>query len=132
MIQRGKRRGGQADIDVHDIVRVNVNRFTHLSQVAGLVLTGFVFFFLTALGLLGFYYWFELAQAFFLLAFPLSIIGALSFRTVQKIAENEPQGPDLYKVLFRHRLWTQIVGMIAIFFTAMFGMYQNLDIIRYL
>ena len=132
LIQRGKRKGGQADQDVHDSVRVNVNRLMHISQVAGLIMIAFGCFFLTGLGLIGFYYWVELAQAVFLLAFPLGIVGLISVSSVRKISERNPQGPDLYSALFRHRLLTQIVGMIAIFFTAMFGMYQNLDIVRFL
>jgi hypothetical protein len=132
MIQRARRKGGEAEADLHDILRVNVNRVVHIGQIAGLMLIAFANFMLTGLGLLAFYYWIELAQAVFLLAFPLSIVATLSFRTVRKIAEQQPQDEDVYKVLFRHRLWTQIIGMVAIFFTAMFGMYQNLDIIRYL
>ena len=132
LIQRGKRKGGQADQDVHDVVRVNVNRLTHISEVAGLMIMAFCCFALTGLAVLGFYYWIELAQAIFLIAFPLSLVGLLTVSRVKKIATENPVGPELYSALFRHRLWTQIIGMVAIFFTAMFGMYQILDIIRYL
>lgn len=132
LIQRARRRGGEAEQDLRDIVRVNVNRLLHISQVAGSLLTGFLCFLLTSLLILGFFYGVELAQAVFLLALPLTIVGAVSLSSAQGIAVKSPQGEELYAALYRHRLWTQIIGMVAIFFTAMWGMYQNLDIVRFL
>jgi len=85
---------------------------------------------LTSLALLGFYYRIELAQAVFLLALPLSIVGMVTLSTARLIRATEPEGALLVAALHRHRLWTQIIGMIAIFVTAMYGMYQNLDVVR--
>ena len=130
LITRARRRGGQAQQDLEDIVRVNVNRLLNIAQSAGIVLTGFIFFTLTVLANLGFYHGIELAEAIFLLAMPLSIVGAVSVSTARKIATTQPEGEALYSALFRHRLWTQIIGMIAIFVTALYGMYQNLDVVR--
>jgi hypothetical protein len=31
----------------------------------------------------------------------------------------------------RQRFWTQVIGMIAIFVTAMFGMYHNLAVVPF-
>jgi len=114
------------------MVRVNVNRIGHIADTAGLFLTGFVAFVLTGLSVLSFYYWIELAQAILLIAFPLCVVGALSVNTAAKIHHAQPSGEDLYSMMSRHRMLTQSVGMVAIFFTAMFGMYENLNVVRHL
>lgn len=130
LITRARRHGGQAERDLADIVRVNVNRMLSIAGIAGTILTTLVFFLLTSLAMLGFFYGFELAQAVFLLAFPLSIVGVVTLSTARKIARVQPEGDDLISALFRHRVWTQVIGMIALFVTAMYGMYQNLDVVR--
>lgn len=130
MIQRARRHGGQAEQDLQDMVRVCVNRLLHISNTAGIILIAFLCFVLTSLAIMGFWYWVELAQAVFLLALPMSIVGALSLSSARHIFETQPQGEDLYRALNKHRFWTQFVGMIAIFITAMYGMYQNLDVVR--
>lgn len=132
MIQRARRNGGQAEQDLHDMVRICVNRLLHISHAAGMILLGFVSFILTSLGILGFWYGAELAQAVFLIAFPLSIVGAMSLASARGIAAAAPTGEALYTALNRHRFLTQTIGMIAIFITAMYGMYQNLDVVRFL
>lgn len=130
MIQRARRHGGQAEQDLHDMVRVCVNRLLHISHTAGMIMIAIVCFILTSLAVMGFWYGAELAQAIFLLAFPLSMVGAVSLVSARKIAETQPEGDALYSALNKHRLWTQFIGMIAIFITAMYGMYQNLDVVR--
>ena len=70
----------------------------------------------------------ELAQAVFLIAFPLSIVGAVSLSTSRLIQSNAPEGDALFAALNRHRLWTQIIGMISILVTSFWGMYQNISI----
>ncbi len=125
LVLRARRQGGQAETDLEDLVRINVNRLLYIGQVSGLWVLGFVCFFLTMLVLLGFVYAFEFAQAVFLLAFPLSIVGALSLSTAKLIRAEDAHGDRLQKRLTRHRIYTQIVGMISIFVTALWGMYQN-------
>lgn len=130
MITRARRHQGEAESDMIDLVRINVNRMLSVAHTAGLILTGFVCFALTTLALLGFYYHVEMAQAVFLLALPLSVVGAVSLSTARLIRATQPEGEALYKTLMRHRLWTQIIGMISIFVTAMYGMAQNLGAVR--
>ena len=89
---------------------------------------GFGCFFLTLLGGLGFFYGFEFGQAVFLLLFPMSMIGALSVRTAGLIQAREERGDDLYRRLLKHRIITQAIGMVSIFVTALWGMFQNLNI----
>ena len=126
MVTRARRLGGQAETDLEDMVRINVSRLLYIAQVSGLVLSSFVCFVLTTLALLGFLYEVEFAQALFLLALPLSGVGVLSLSTARLIESEGASGTLLRKRLLRHRLYTQIIGMVAIFVTAMWGMYQNL------
>ena len=127
MVTRAAAQGGQAEADLADIVRVNVNRLIYIAEVSGVWIIGFGTFFLSFFGLSGFVYGFQLAQAIFLLAFPTSLVGLLSFRLALRLHKGDAlTGAALRRVLIRHRLMTQIIGMISIFVTAMWGMYQNL------
>lgn len=128
MITRARREGGQIAADVADLVRVNVTRLLYISEVSGLWLIGILFFYLTSLVLLGFIYWVEFAQALFLLSFPMTLVGIVSLRLARRISGEGLEGEELYKRLVRHRIVIQVIGMISIFVTAMWGMYTNLSL----
>ena len=130
IIQRANRDGGQTEIDLVDLVRINVNRMLNTAAVSGIWLIGFAFFMLSLLASMGFYYKIEMAQALFLMFFPLSFVGALSVSTARLIAATAPEGKALFSILIRHRRWTQAIGMSAIFFSGLYGMYQNLSLLR--
>ena len=78
--------------------------------------------------LLGFVYEMEFAQAVFLLALPLTMVGILSLSTARIIHSEGSTGDRLFRRLNRHRLYTQMIGMMAIFITALWGMYQNMTL----
>lgn len=126
LIQRAARQGGQAEIDLQDLVRINVNRLLYIGRGAGFWLLGFISFLHTVLIVLGWWYDVEFAQALALIGVPMSFVGALSLWTSSKIERAEPEGELLRKMLMRHRVMTQVIGMLSIFVTAMWGMYQNL------
>jgi hypothetical protein len=126
LISRARRQGGQAAEDVEVLARVNVNRLLHIARTAGMWLAGFVGFLLTTLALLGFWYRMELAQAVFCMAFPMTFVGLISLRTARLIEAGESTGEALYRRMLRHRMTTQGVGMVAIFCTALWGMWMNL------
>ena len=128
MVTRAKRQGNQAEVDLIDITRVNVNRLMYIGQVAGLWLAGIVCFALTVLGVLGFWYDVEFAQALFLLSFPMSLVGVLSLRAAALIERHAQDAEDLCKRLSRHRLVTQIIGTFSIFVTVIWGMHRNFSI----
>lgn len=129
MVQRAARYGGQAETDLHDMVRINVNRIFYVKQYAGMLLIGFTAFLLTTLVILGFLYDVQFAQAVFLIAFPMSLVIALNLRTATIIRRDTLTGEPLRKRLIRHRLYTQMIGVVAIFVSAMWGMYQNLLVV---
>lgn len=131
LLQRAQRHGGQAMTDFEDIVRVNVNRIVHIVDVAGFFLLGFWTFLLTTLVILAFWYNVEFAQAVGLIALPMTLVFAMTIRLARRIAAERPDGDRLVRLIVRQRFWTQVIGMIAIFTTAMFGMYQNLFVVPF-
>jgi hypothetical protein len=126
MVQRARRNGGQAQTDLEDMVRINCNRLLYITNVSGLWLLGFACFFITGLGIMGFFYGVEIAQAVFLLAFPMSIVGVLNVSTARLIGQEQAIGDRLRALMTRHRIFVQIIGMVAIFVTALWGMAYNL------
>jgi hypothetical protein len=128
MVQRARRFGGEAETDLVDLVRINVNRILYIADTAGVFILAAASAMLTTLVLLGFWYGLEFAQALFLLIFPTMIVGALSLRRARRIRAEEPLGEPLFKALNRHRFWTQVIGVLSIFVTALWGMWQNMTI----
>jgi hypothetical protein len=126
LVQRARRRGGAVEEDLHDLVRVNVNRLLDIADRAGMWIAGLVGFSLSTLLIVGFGYGLEFAQALFLLALPLSLVFGLSIRTARALRAAD--GAGLYRRMARHRLWVQVIGMISIFVTALWGMFQNMSI----
>jgi len=128
VVQRARTKGGQAEIDLEDLVRINCNRLLYIGRLSGLWMMMFGCAILTALFILGFWYKVEFAQALLLLLFPLSLIGLLSMSTARLIKDEGSTGVLLQKRLTRHRIYTQFIGMMSVFVTAMWGMFQNLAV----
>ena len=78
--------------------------------------------------MLAFAYHVEFAQALFFLLAPMVIVGWLSLFAAMRIEAGESSGEPMYRRLMFHRRLVQLVGMVAIFVTAMFGMWRNLSI----
>jgi hypothetical protein len=128
MVTRARRHGGQAAQDLHDLVGINTRRLLFIARMSGLWLVAFAAFFFTTLAVLGFVYGVEFAQAVFLLMAPVVIVFALSHATAQNIQDKELAGDALYRRLARHRMITQGIGMVSIFITSLWGMWQNMQV----
>ena len=128
MVLRARRHGGQAERDLEDMIRINVTRILYIVREAGVILMALGAFLLTTLALLGFYYHIEFCQALFLIAMPLSLVALMSVNTARRIFTAEDTGEALRKRLALHRVTVQVVGMIAIFVTAFWGMLQNFNV----
>ncbi|MFU1476863.1 component of SufBCD complex [Roseovarius sp. C7] len=125
MILRARRAKGETDQDFEDLVRINVNRILLIAEESGVLLVGFASFLLSALVLLGFVYDREFAQALVLLGAPMTLVTWLVMRTAKVIRVRDLHGPELVKRLSRHRVMTQVIGIISLFVTALWGMLQN-------
>ncbi|WP_121629785.1 component of SufBCD complex [Tropicibacter alexandrii] len=126
MVARAKRNGGKAEQDLEDLARINANRLLFIIDEAGLWLAAMIAALLTMLAMLGFWYDVEFAQAVFLLAAPMTVVFLMSVATSRRIVAGEGQGEALWRRLRIHRVLSQLVGMVAIFITAFWGMYQNM------
>ncbi len=127
MITRARRQGGDAQSDMETLVHIYVARLTYIVDVSGVWLAAFVGFGLTVLAVLGFYYNVEFAQALFLIMAPISVVGALSLRAARRVQDGQGSGDALFRLLRRHRVTVQVIGMVSIFVTSMWGMYQNMQ-----
>ena len=129
MVMRARKDDTEARMqDLETIVRININRILLIAEESGLLLAGLTCFMLTMLMLLGFVYGNEFSQAVFLLLFPMTIVGLLSVATAHVIRRDGLSGEALYRMMHKHRVLTQVVGVISIFVTAMWGMLQNMMI----
>ena len=128
MIQRARRQGGQGVEDVETLVAINVRRILGISRVAAAPIFAVLSFVLTSFGIMAVWYRVEFAQAVLFLLGPMVLVGWLTARTAVRIEAGENSGAALYRRLMMHRRLVQVVGMVSIFVTSMFGMYKNLNI----
>lgn len=124
LILSARRNGGQPMQDLHTLIEVNVRRWLRVMEQIGHWVVGFVLAMLSAVGVLAFRYNLEFAQALFLLLLPLAIIRLMALRVCYRIERQNPQGMQLVRILLRHRLYVQVLGMVAIFLTAVWGMFR--------
>lgn len=128
LVVRGRRKGGAVQEDVNAMAHASCNRLVHIGEVLGVWVMAGTSALLSALAVLGFWYRVEFAQAVFLMAFPLSVVGFFSIRAARRIRAEDARDDRLYVLMRRQRILTQTIGMIAIFVTGMWGMYQNLNV----
>ncbi|TNF18675.1 MAG: component of SufBCD complex [Rhodobacteraceae bacterium] len=128
MVAHARKHGGQAQYDLEELVRINTSRLLYIGRISGLWMIGFASFLLSGLVVLGFFYDVEFAQAVFLLFFPMCLVALLSLGASRRIVEQGLAGEALQKRLVRHRLYIQMIGVLSIFVTAMWGMYQNFSV----
>lgn len=128
MIQRARREGGQAEADVEDLVRININRLLHVIDRGAWMLPGTAAFWLTTLAVLAFWYDIEFAQALLLLLAPMMLVVFFSVRSSRKIMAEGGTGEPLFRRLTIHRRIVQVIGMLSITVTAFYGTWQNLSV----
>ncbi len=128
LVVRARRVGGQVEVDLLDIVRINTNRLLYFLEMSGVIMLALVCFVFTGMATMGFYYGVEFAQALFLLMFPMAIVTLINIFHARRLRQHELTMDRVAKTLSRCRLYTQIIGMISILVTSLWGMYQNLSI----
>ncbi|MES0861087.1 component of SufBCD complex [Ruegeria sp. SCPT10] len=128
LVVRARRVGGQVEVDLLDIVRINTNRLLYFLEMSGVIMLALVCFVFTGMATMGFYYGVEFAQALFLLMFPMAIVTLINIFHARRLQQHELTMDRVAKTLSRCRLYTQIIGMISILVTSLWGMYQNLSI----
>ena len=131
MVTRARRRGGAEGEDLVTLTRINVARLMVIGREAGLALSLVASCLLSLLIVLGFVYHFEFAQAAALILVPLSLVGLMSLRAAAKLEPGLQTGgfdaEAVTQVLTRHRFRVQLIGLLAISVTALWGMFQNIS-----
>ncbi len=122
---RRARRSEEAQRDLEDLLRVNVHRLLFYTRGAGVLSVAGMAFVLSAMVVLA-VMGIEFAQAVLCILLPMLPVLALRIRLALQFERGAHGSADLDRVLSRHRATVQVIGMCAIFFTALFGMYQNL------
>lgn len=125
LTRRAWRGDGEALADLYAIGSANARRLCQIADLSGLWLLGLLCFAVTLLLLLAFLYWIEFAQALLFLLVPLSAVAWLNLRTARRFLATDAE--DLPGLLMRHRRAVQAMGVVSIFFTAMWGMWINLN-----
>lgn len=126
LVVRAARHGGQAEQDMLDLVRINSGRLIYIADMAGSWLIAIGFFIISSLGLLGFYYNIEFCQAVVLIMAPMMVVFSLSIRRARKITGLP--AAETRKALRAHRLIIQMIGVVSILVTSMWGMFYNLSV----
>lgn len=127
MITQARRSGGEDAEDMVDLARIHITRRVNLVAQSGVILLAVVAFAATSLIVLGWGYGVEFCQALFLILAPLGIAFWMGYRASLAIIAANPDPQQLIKMLLRHRFFMQVLGMIAIFISAMWGMWVNLN-----
>ncbi|MEL6585561.1 MAG: component of SufBCD complex [Pseudomonadota bacterium] len=125
MVRRAARGHEQSLADMHTLANIQARRLVYIADATGVISTGVTFFLVTILALLGVVYGVEFAQAILSLFLPMAIVGWLSVYTARKV-----DGLDAYalgNLLARHRRAIQLIGVVSIFTTALWGMWVNLN-----
>jgi len=128
MIQQARREGGEVQRDLEDLVRINTSRLLMMVDRSGVIGVALLCFWGTGVALLAFYYGVEFAQALFLLLAPLTLVVWQSIRTSRRIAAGGMDAEALHRALIRHRRVTQVIGMLSICVTALYGTWQNINV----
>jgi hypothetical protein len=128
LILRARKQGGPLEADLRTMLRINATRLVQIMDSSGVWLVAFVCFGLSVLLILGFYYRVEFAQALVLILAPVALVSLQSLRVARRVLAAADAGAALFGMLRRHRIGVQATGLIAIWVTAMWGMYQNIQI----
>lgn len=125
LLARARRLGGQTQLDVEALARIHAERYIYYwsrGKTFQVAVLGFVVSGLLVLAI-GFH--FEFAQAVLFILLPLAMVAASSLRGAMRILTDCGQGDALHQLMWRHRLFVQLIGFVFIFLTAIFGLIHN-------
>ncbi|MEM9797986.1 MAG: component of SufBCD complex [Pseudomonadota bacterium] len=125
MVRRAQQGHDASTQDMLTLAAIQSRRIRYIAEATGVITTGFAFFVVSSLVIMGFLYDVEFAQALLSLFLPLTIVGWLSLLTARRVEGLEATA--LARLLANHRRMVQAVGIVSIFVTSMWGMWVNLN-----
>ena len=126
IVTRARRGDARAAEDMAALAQINGERLLAVVRLSGPVLTGIAALILSSLAIIGWVYRVEFCQAIFLLMFPALLVGALTVNTARRLEQTGWE--DVGRRLRLHRVYVQMLGVLFIFITAFWGMYQNVSV----
>lgn len=126
LVTRTRRGDAQAEADMLILTRMNAERNILYAETSGTWAMGFSTFILTGLFIIGWVYSVEFCQAIFLLLCPSMIVIGLGVWTSKRLKADDYQ--HVPQILRQHRTMVQMLGVVFIFITAFWGMYQNVNV----
>lgn len=127
LIRRAQKGDAQARVDVANLADIEVRQRHALWGNFSALRTALWTFCLTVLGIVGFFYGKEIAQALFVLGLPLAVVALIVTLHAKALHAAQPKGTALYTQLMRLKYQVQAVGLTAVFFASIWGMYVNLS-----
>jgi hypothetical protein len=121
MIRRACRQPG-IDARVDQLAHIGAERVAGLHDRAGVPLAALAGFALAALFTVGFVYRVEVAQAAFMLAFPLAGVWLGTLRLALRLRRHGARGAALRRALLRRRLWNRVIAVVALLAAALVGL----------
>ena len=118
--------GGRHMVDFETQMEINMRKRVALYRAHPAILVALAAFLLATVFMLGFWFRIQFMQATFLLIFPLTIVSLLSVRLAVRLSERQLGGEELYRAYVWHRRAKQVIGGVAIFFAAFWGVSQTL------
>lgn len=113
-VQRAERHGGAWEEHCDALAIVYSTRLRYFVDKGGVFLAAIISFILAGLATIGFGFGSEIAQALFMLAFPLMIANTFTVRLAYRIERDELRGHALRVALARRRFFNQLIGLLAI------------------
>ncbi|MEX3015327.1 component of SufBCD complex [Gymnodinialimonas hymeniacidonis] len=126
LVSRAKRGDERAEADMMVLARMNAERMLQYAETSGVAAVAFATFLLTGLAITGWAYGVEFSQAIFLLLCPSMLVVALGVWTSRRL--HDTGYAKVPAMLRQHRLIVQMMGVVFIFITAFWGMYQNVNV----
>jgi hypothetical protein len=121
MVLRGARLPEVAE-RIDALAHIAADRVGGIHDRFGMPIAGLSGFALAALFAVGFRNGIELAQATFMLTFPLTVVGYSTLKLALAVRRKGTRGAELRQILARRRLWHQAMAILALLAAAVVGL----------
>lgn len=126
LVTRTRRGDTGAEADMMVLTRMNAERNVLFAETSGTAAMALSTFILTGLAIIGWAYGVEFCQAIFLLLCPSMIVLGIGVWTSYRLKADDYR--NVVQILRQHRTMVQMLGVVFIFLTAFWGMYQNVNV----
>lgn len=121
---RAHSKGGKYAEEAETLARLNINRISDVAGRHAALVTACIGFILAMIATFGFGYGYEIAQAFFVLVAPITLVHLLGARLAVRLRTNAVMGEELRNALTRRRFWNQVIGLSSIFLASMLAFWN--------